>query len=34
MENHLHVFRETNLLLQFMQELGIKNENVMSWSSQ
>ena len=30
MENDIHVFRETNLVLQFMQELGIKNKNAMS----
>ena len=34
MENPTHSFRETNLVLQLMQESQIKSKTVMSWSSQ
>ena len=33
MENPTHSFRETNLVLQFIEELQIKSKTVMSWSS-
>lgn len=33
MENPLHS-RNTNIVLQLLQELQIKNETVLSWSSQ
>ena len=32
MENPTHSFRETNLVLQLMYELQIKNKTVTSWS--
>ena len=34
MENPKHSFTETNLVLQLIWESQIKNETVMSWSSQ
>ena len=33
MENPTHSFRETNLMLQLIQESQIKSKTVMSWSS-
>ena len=33
MENPKHSFRETNLVLQLIEELHIKSKTVMSWSS-
>ena len=33
MENPTHTFRETNFLLQFIEESQIKSKIVMSWSS-
>ena len=33
MENPTHCFRETNLVLQLIQESQIKSKTVMSWSS-
>ena len=33
MENPTHSFRETNLVLQLIQESQIKSKTVMSWSS-
>ena len=33
MENSTHSFRETNLLLQLIEELQIKSKTVMSWIS-
>ena len=33
MENPTHGFRETNLVLQVMEESKIKSKTVMSWSS-
>ena len=32
MENPTHSFRETNLVLQLIEELQIKSKTVMSWS--
>ena len=32
MENLTHSFKETNLVLQLIQESQIKNKTVMSWS--
>ena len=34
MKNPTHSFRETNLLLQLIQESQIKSKTVMNWSSQ
>ena len=33
-ENPTHNFKETNLVLQFIQEWEIKSKTVMSWTSQ
>ena len=33
MENLTHSFRETNLVLQLIEESQIKSKTVMSWSS-
>ena len=33
MENLPHTFRETNFVLQLIQEFGIKSKTLMSWSS-
>ena len=34
MENPIHSFRETNLVLQLLYQLQIKSKFVISWSSQ
>ena len=33
MQNPTHQFKETNLVLQLIEESQIKSETVMSWSS-
>ena len=33
MENPTHSFRETNLMLQFIQDSQVKSKTVISWSS-
>ena len=33
MENPTHSFRETNLVLQLIEESKTKNKTVMSWSA-